>query len=163
MLVNLGAQSQRRIPLSLISSLIASLLYRLLAMRFASESIDEEIRIWLLLYGYHVFLQWQDIKLAPQHLCDSFKRSIEKLKLTDAPSELIVAMAMTGAVSIFYLHRERWLEEDLRRYAVMCGTTTWKEMQAVLKSYLWIDLLDGHAGQRIFNSFGMDKTKIVPL
>lgn len=160
LLVNLGTQAQRRIPLTLISNMMASVMYRLLVMRYAADSTDEAIRSGLLVFTYHVFLQWQDITIAPQHLRESFRRSVESLKqANDVSSDLLLWLSMVGAVTL----GEPWTKVYLRRHAMLCRANTWKQMQAVLKSFMWIELLDGYASQSIFSMLDFNETEGTPL
>jgi hypothetical protein len=67
LLVNLGTQTQRLMRLEIIHETMTAVMYRLLHMGFAADSMNETVRHGLLAFSYHVFLQWQDIKLPYNH------------------------------------------------------------------------------------------------
>ncbi len=74
--VNLGTQTQRQVRLEIINETMAALMYRLLHMGFAAGSVDETLRHGLLAFSYHIFLQWQDIKLPYLHFPTSYQNCI---------------------------------------------------------------------------------------
>jgi hypothetical protein len=68
-------------------------------------------------------------------------------------------MLMTGANSVFNILDEAWLREYLREHANRCQVKTWKEMQDILKSFMWIELLDGEPGKCIYDLLSLDEGK----
>ncbi|KAF2708916.1 hypothetical protein K504DRAFT_408203 [Pleomassaria siparia CBS 279.74] len=159
-LVSLGAQTQRMIHPDLIHNTATAVVYRLLHMSFASDSVDETIRHGLLAFSYHVFLQWQDIKLPNHSFSSLFQQRILELTLVHGISpQLMVWLLMTGAISVFRILDEAWLMEHLRKYVDKCHVKTWKDMQYMLKSFMWISLLDEESGEKIYNSIPPVKGK----
>src|ERR1700761_9060948 len=61
--VNLAVATRRMLSPSLLCDTMASVMYRLLHMSFAIGSIDEAVRLSLLGFTYHIFLQWQLLRL----------------------------------------------------------------------------------------------------
>jgi hypothetical protein len=160
LLVNLGTQAQRLIHLEIIHETMTAVIYRLLHMSFAAGSIDETIRHGLLAFSYHVFLQWQDIKLPYRHFPTTYQNCILGLELVDGvSSQLMLWLLMIGANSIFNISDEAWLREYLREHADRCQVKTWKGMQDILKSFMWITLLDEQPGKHIYDSLHLDKGK----
>ncbi|KAJ8097215.1 hypothetical protein POJ06DRAFT_228601 [Lipomyces tetrasporus] len=158
LLVNLGTQTQRLIRLEIIHETMTAVIYRLLHMGFAASSIDETVRHGLLAFSHHVFLQWQDIKLPYHHLPTAYRNCILHLKLVDGvSSQLMLWLLMTGANSVFNISDEVWLREYLREHADRCQVKTWKEMQDILKSFMWIELLDEQPGKHIYGLLNLDK------
>lgn len=62
----------------------------------------------------------------------------------------ILWMLMVGAVSIFDAQKEEWLGAALRHHA-RSKQRSWTEVQDVLKSFLWIPLLDEEPGRSIWD------------
>tara|TARA_R110002060_G_scaffold6536_2_gene9899 strand:+ start:564 stop:1220 length:657 start_codon:yes stop_codon:yes gene_type:complete len=151
MLVNLGTQTQRLIEPELIHQTMASVIYRLLHLGFATSSLDETYRIGLLTFSYHVFLQWQDIKFAHSQCAEKFRNHIKGVMSADNLSPgFIVWLLMTGTSAFFKVEDEVWLRESLRECAGKCNIRSWKDMENSLKSYMWIALLDEKHGKEIF-------------
>jgi hypothetical protein len=160
LLVNLGTQTQRLIYPEIIRETMTAVIYRLLHMGFAAGSIDETVRLGLLAFSHHVFLQWQDIKLPYYHFPTTYKNCILGLKLADrVSSQLMLWLLMTGANSLFNVSDEAWLRENLREHTDRCQVKTWKEMQEILKSFMWIALLDEQPGKQIYDSLHLDGEK----
>jgi len=160
LLVNLGAQTQRLIHPEIIHEMMVAVIYRLLRMGFAAGSIDETVRLGLLAFSHHIFLQWQDIKLPYRHFPTTYQSCILGLKLVDGvSSQLMLWLLMTGTISVFNISDEAWLRVHLREHADKCQVKTWKEMQEILRSFMWIALLDEQPGKQIYDLLYLDKRK----
>jgi hypothetical protein len=159
-LVNLGTQTQRPIHLEIIYETMTAVIYRLLDMGFIAGTINEAVRYSLLAFSYHVFLQWQDIRLPYYYFPTAYRSCILQLELVNGvSSQLILWMLMTGANSVFNILDEAWLREYLGEHANRCQVKTWKEMQDILKSFMWIELLDGEPGKCIYDLLSLDEGK----
>lgn len=151
-LVDLGIQTQRFIRLEIIHETMAAVMYRLLHMSFATGSLDEIIRHSLLAFSYHVFLQWQDINLPYHRFPTAFHKCILHLAPANGvSSQLMLWLLMTGANSVFNMSEESWLKDLLQEYFNKCRVKNWKEMQGILKSFIWIEVLDDQPGESIYN------------
>ncbi|KAI0138188.1 hypothetical protein F4776DRAFT_621013 [Hypoxylon sp. NC0597] len=158
LLVNLGTQTQRLIRLETIHETMTAVMYRLLRTSFAAGSIDETIRHGLLAFSYHVFLQWQDIVPPYHQFAAAYKSCILGVKSAGGiPSQLILWLLMAGAISIFDISEESWLRELIKEYTNICRIKTWKEMQDILKSYMWIVMLSEKVGKRIYSLLDLDR------
>lgn len=157
-LVNLGTQTQRLIYPEIISETMTAVLYRLLHMGFATDSIDEAVRLGLLAFSHHVFLQWQDIKLPYRYFPTIYQKCILGLQSVDGvSSQLMLWLLMAGANSFFDISDEAWLRESLREHVDRCHVKTWKEMQDRLKSFMWIALLDDQPGKQNYDLLYVDR------
>jgi hypothetical protein len=84
---------------------------------------------------------------------DSYRNYLQAHTLEDTTHPRIALWhLMGGAVSFFNISKELWLGDYLRRQAERCGAKTWKEVQNILKSCMWVTLLDDMPGKRIYNS-----------
>ena len=156
LLVNLGTQTQRLMPSEMICDTMVAVTYRLLYMSFTTSSIDETLRLGLLAFSYHVFLQWQDIKLPYHQFPFTYRNNILGLKSNGVSSELMLWLLMVGANSVFKISDEAWLRESLRERTNKCEVKTWKEMEKILKTFMWILFLDEQSGKEIFDSIHLD-------
>ena len=160
LLVNLGTQTQRLIDAEIIHETMTAVIYRLLYMAFPAGSIDETVRLGLLAFSHHVFLQWQDIKLPDHHFLTTYQDCMMRLKLVEGiPSQLMLWLLMTGANSLFNLSDEAWLRECLREQVDRCQVKTWKELHEILKSFMWIALLDEQTGKQIYKMLHLVEDK----
>ncbi|KAK3670002.1 hypothetical protein LTR78_010101 [Recurvomyces mirabilis] len=152
LLVNLGSQTERLVSAKVINETMTSVMYRLLCMRYSPGSFNEGVRLILLAYCYHGFLQWRDIKLPCRHLQNALRESTLALQEDGvASARFMLWMLMVGAVSIFDVQKEEWLGATLR-YHARSQRRSWTEVQDILKSFLWIPLLDGEPARSIWDS-----------
>jgi hypothetical protein len=160
LLVNLGTQTHRFMRLEIIHETMTAVMYRLLHMDFAAGSINETVRNGLLAFSHHVFLQWQDVKLPYHQFPIAYRNYILHLKLIDGvSSQLMIWLLMTGANSVFSISDEAWLMEDLREHADRCDVKTWKDMHDILRSFMWIAVLDEQPGKYIYELLNLDNGK----
>lgn len=157
LLVNLATQTRRRFHASIIYETMTPIMYRLLHMNFATQSIrDESIRLGLLVFAQHIFLQGQQIRLPCPPLSQAYRlhlRACDAQFITpELPSQVTVWLLMVGAISLFSVSEEVWLGEGLRKWIQRSGVSSWKDLQAVLKSCMWISVLDDQMGQQVFDS-----------
>ena len=160
LLVNLAAQTQASIHAELIYGTMIAVMYRLLRMDFSPGSLDQCIRHGLVVFSYHIFLQWQDVRLPYTYFPNMYKDCVLDLKLTGrVSSRLMLWLLMIGASSLYKVEEEEWLRLVLREHVEKCQVRTWNEMQDILKSYMWIGLLDDRTGKEIFELIRERKEK----
>lgn len=154
LLVDLATQTQRSLRPDLIGDTMASTMYQLLSMKFDAGSIDEAVRYGLLVFAYHVFLQWKDIRLPYRSLPEAYKTCIVSLE-DDASPQLILWLLFVGAISVWDISAEPWLRDRLRRCAGKCGVRKWKDVHTTLKEIAWVPVLDEQVGQQLYRSLGL--------
>ncbi|KAF3056652.1 hypothetical protein GL218_06462 [Daldinia childiae] len=151
--IDLGTQTRRTIRSDIIYETMTAVTYRLLHMRFSTGSIDEAVRQGLLVFCYHIFLQWQDIKPPYCDLAVAYQSCILSLEKSDVvSSHLMLWLLIIGAISIFNISDEVWLRERIVEHVGKCQIKTWREMQDILKSFMWIAVLDEQSGRRVYDS-----------
>ncbi|KAI0551750.1 hypothetical protein F4679DRAFT_572074 [Xylaria curta] len=157
LLVNVGTQTKQFIHPETICDTMAAVTYRLLEIHFAIGSIDEALRYGLLVFSNHIFLQWSDLKLPYPHFPAAYRTRIAKfIPHHGASPQLKLWLLMIGAISIFDPAEDGWLMERIQQYVEECGVKTWRDMRDILKSFMWIGLLDDRAGEDITKSFDLD-------
>ncbi|KAK8015609.1 hypothetical protein PG991_008497 [Apiospora marii] len=154
LLANLGTQTRMLLPPETIHGTMTAVMYRLFRMGFTAGSLDETVRLGLLVFTYHIFLQWQDIRPPSHGISAAYHQSLRHHVSGNGSvsSEIMVWLLMTGAVSVFNISEDDWLRVSLREHMDMCHVRTWKDLQEVLKSQLWIQLLDDESGKHIYDS-----------
>lgn len=154
LLANLGSQTRMLLPPETIHETMTAVMYRLFRMGFAAGSLDETLRLGLLVFTYHIFLQWQDIRPPSYGISASYRQSLRH-HMSDGgsvPSETMLWLLMIGAVSLFNISEDGWLRDSLREHTDICQVRTWRDLQEILKSHLWIQLLDDKSGKYIYDS-----------
>jgi hypothetical protein len=153
LLANLGTQTQMLIQPATIYGTMTAVMYRILRLRFVVGTLDESLRLGLLAFTHHVFLQWQDMRFPFLPFAESYRKYLKLHILGDAITPRIsLWLLMIGAISLFNVEDEVWLTEYLRSQIERCGVQTWKNLQEVLKSSMWISLLDDKPGKEVYDS-----------
>lgn len=156
-LVNYAAQEKRTIPQETYLNTMASVMYRLLAINDMDHlELDGALRLGLLGFCSRIFVQWAKMRVPHQYLSNLYGESLRHLKVTgQASPDLMLWLAFTGHVSVFRPEGESWLVPCIRDATLACGLKTWKEAQAVLNNYLWIDPVHSEFGEAFFyEAFG---------
>lgn len=153
LLTNLSTQTRMRMQPATIYGTMIAVMYRLLYMTFTAGSLDETIRLSLLAFTNHIFLQWQDVKPPCHHqFRDAYRNYLQIHALDTVPPQLQLWLLMIGAISIFDVSEDPWLSDYLRRQVKKCRINTWKDLQGILKSFMWIPLLDEKLGEEVYSS-----------
>ncbi|KAK8108705.1 hypothetical protein PG984_014506 [Apiospora sp. TS-2023a] len=154
LLANLGTQTRMLIPPETIHETMTAVMYRLFHMGFTPGSLNETVRLGLLVFTYHIFLQWQDIR-PPSHGISTLYRQSLLHHVSDGgsiPPKTMVWLLMIGAVSLFNISEDDWLRDSLRKQLDIYHVRTWKDLQEILKSQLWIQQLDDRSGKHVYDS-----------
>ena len=153
LLANLGIQTRMLIQPATIYGTMTAVMYRLFRMGFAAGTLNESARLGLLAFSHHIFLQWQDMRLPCHPFSESYRNYLQVHVLEDIiPPWISLWLLMIGAISLFSVSDELWLADCLRKQAERCRVKTWKDGQEILKSSMWISLLDDKPGKQIYDS-----------
>ncbi|RYC59651.1 hypothetical protein CHU98_g6555 [Xylaria longipes] len=109
--INLAADSERRIDVRTFLRSMTSIMYNLLDMRFESSSWNETIRLGLLSFSCSVFLQWTRVGMSYPHLNSILRNSYAGLarSISSLPPKLVVWLLMAGAVTVFDESDNAWV------------------------------------------------------
>lgn len=151
-LVNYAAKSERKIPQQLFLDTMASVMYRLVSMKFSIDSQHEMVRLGLSAFCSHIFLQWSNARLPHRHLPTMYKECLaEHLRSDTGSSGLMPWFVMVGAMAVFP-KGDTWLEPWLRWATSMPDSGSWGEVRARIRILLWIDFVHDGYGADIYNS-----------
>ncbi|OGM47778.1 hypothetical protein ABOM_003239, partial [Aspergillus bombycis] len=152
-LVNKAIGAQQRLSMEFFMETMTSVMYRLLHIKFETGSIAEAIRLGLLAFSSHIFLQWQDIRRQYVQFSASYKDSLVSLKYLDGVSSHIVLwLLMVGGISVFGTSDDEWLKPWLRANSQLCKVKSWPAMRGVLESFMWIGVIHDKPGKALFES-----------
>lgn len=147
-------------------------MYTLLQMNFSrtTNPINEAIRLGLLAFCSHTFLQRRGIRLPNDYLYKNYRTCFEDIN-TQPPrggktsSQWIsLWFLMIGKISIFTSDTDAdddsvpWIKSSLRENLIdLIGLNknycSWPQLRLILKSrFLWIDILHDGPGKMIFES-----------
>lgn len=130
---------------------MASVMYRLLDLEFSCGSLDEAVRLGLLAFCSHVFLQWSGIKLSHQHLSRAYQDCLLSLRDPISP-HMSLWLLFTGHMTLFSEDDGPWLKPWLRAILNLCGATSWDETRVIVKAFLWIDFAQDETGIKAFTT-----------
>lgn len=154
--INFAAEQKRQLAKEILLNAMASSMYRLLQMNhFDPTSIDEGIRLGLLVFSSHIFLHWQDITLPHTYLPNTYRTCLLNLKLPSAdtfPPQILLWLLIVGSLSTFTPADSAWLTPWVRVNIELCEAHTWSELRAQLKTFPWIDILHDKPGRAIYEA-----------
>ncbi|EPS35700.1 hypothetical protein H072_10845 [Dactylellina haptotyla CBS 200.50] len=160
-LMNVTAESQKRLPQTILLNTMTSTMYRLLDMKFNPDTINEAIRLGLLAFCSHIFLRWQSVKLNYTHLPNIYKSSLVNLKFSkDFPPHVMLWLLTVGAISIFAEEDDVWLKPWLRVNFELCEIHSWRDMKEKLKDMMWVELVQDEAGEGVYNSCATEGLRV---
>lgn len=147
--INFAVESRQRISTETLLEAMASVMYRLLHMNFELNSRDEAIRLGLLAFSSHVFLQWTHLGVSYSHLKSIFRACLLRLSCSHICPQLRLWLLMAGVVSIFDAADDEWITPLLLVNIDLCKMESWGQIRQLLKSFLWVDLLHDKPSGRI--------------
>jgi hypothetical protein len=158
--INSATEMKRQLPKETLLNAMASVMYRLLRMNsFNSTSIEEAIRLGLLVFSSHIFLDWQDVNIPRAHLARDYRTCLLNLKLPGTiPSQILLWLLMIGSLPVFTPANDPWLLPWMRVNIDLCEAHTWSELRGQLKEFPWIDILHDKPGQAIFDAAMLSQT-----
>jgi hypothetical protein len=153
LLANLGTQTHMLLEPAAIYETMTAVMYRVLHMKFEAGTLDEAVRLGVLTFTNHIFLQWQDLKLPDHPFSELYRRYLQEYALDKIiPPHISLWLLMIGALSTFSVADECWLRNSLRMQVERCEIRSWIHMLEILKSSLWISLLDEKHGKHIYDA-----------
>lgn len=149
--VNFAVESVQFISINTYLETMASLMYRLLNMRFESSSVSEAIRLGLLAFSTSVFLQWGSLGLSYTNLTSEYRGCLVRLGSSCATSQLMIWLLMVGAVSVVDIDDDASLKSLFITNIGFGDMKSWDGMQDLLNSFMWIGLVHDKAAKRVFD------------
>lgn len=152
--INLAADSERRIDVGTFLHSMTSIVYNLLDMRFESSSWDETIRLGLLGFSCTVFLPWTRLGMSYPHLNSILRRGFSGIgsRISSFPPELVLWLLMACAIAAFDESECPWSHGLLLGAASLYGIKHWSQMQEMLNSLMWISIVHDKSGKRVFDA-----------
>jgi hypothetical protein len=149
-LINLAAFSGQLISARTFLDTMASVFYRLFSLKFDSTSRDEAVRLALLGFSATVFLQWGHFGMSYLHLATLARHCFRGLKNEEVNNQLMIWLLMTASISIFDITDDAWVKPLLLNNMRKSGIEKWNDMQKLLKSFMWIDIVYESPGKAVF-------------
>jgi hypothetical protein len=151
--INFAVDSRQRITVETFLDTMASIMYRLLDIRFEVSSHDEAIRLGLLCFSCSVFLHWRRLGMSYPFLTAAFRDRLARLTTTSShiSPQLVLWLLMAGAVSVFDPSDHEWLKPLLLVNIGLCEIDSWSKMQDLLRSFMWIGLVHDKPGKGVFD------------
>ncbi|KAI0892599.1 hypothetical protein F4806DRAFT_237055 [Annulohypoxylon nitens] len=149
--VDIAAKCKLGIDSELYQEVMISVHYRLLNLHFEINSMNEIIRLALLSFASIVFLQWDGVKFRYEYLNQRFKATLGYVihGAEPIPQQLTLWLYTIGAISTFDRDEQTWFKPVLIRILGDLGCKTWDEVEPLLKSIIWVDVLLGSLMERM--------------
>lgn len=180
-LTNETAAMGGRLPMEMASRLATSVPYRLLGLRVdegqeathsGPVSLHELLRLCMLAYAKMLLIKLPGVGKKMTVLAERLRDSLtawhcdlQLRAVHDVSRDLLGARRLllwgtfVASVSIFEDFDEDWLDEILVQTVWVLGLRGWGEARALLKGFLWIDLVFDQPGERLFRRFSAEESK----
>ncbi|KAJ9137498.1 hypothetical protein NKR23_g9042 [Pleurostoma richardsiae] len=154
MAVNLAHQAQRKISPEVFQEALISIQYRLHHLSYDKHDRHDMLRIAMLAYTTTIFLEVHGAPARYRNLAAQLTtvlRSPEQ-QPGDRWLKLSLWYVFVGGLSVLDSPENYpWLEEQLCRKTQALGLTDWMETRQVLKSFIWVDVVNDRVGKRFFD------------
>lgn len=149
--INHAVLTNNQLPRDLLIDTIASVMYRLIHMRFAPGCLDEVTRLGLLAFGTDVFLQWQQSFPGGATCFPAMLReSLSQFGQADNFPHFMMWVLLIGASTVFSEEDNTWLHPWLKANMEVCRVRSWDDARAILHGMPWVDILHGNHGRSAF-------------
>ena len=166
-MVNIAAVNQAaRLSEDTFLHAMGSILYRLLYLRYERGSLDETIRLSLLAFSAPVFLDWKTVYWINGHFITSWRQCLTDMlaNFTCFTPQDSIWILMIGALTMSHDQDFRTQIMDCLQFlTVSSHMSTWEDLELLLKSYVWIDVLFDEPGKGIFASMKTLSGEHLPL
>ena len=144
--IGTAALTRKRITKDAMLQVMTTVMYDLIDVSYPADSINEAVRLGILVFSAGCFLPWRAFKLSCTHLEGEYRHCLSHLH---APPDLAAWLLMTGLVTLDSV--DRHLQRLLLQNANQLGIRSWPEMKTVLESFLWIGAVGDSRGEEIFS------------
>lgn len=150
--INYATKRGRRLPKEVLLTIMGSVMYRVVRIKYKLNSVDETFRLGLLAFSAHVFLRVRNVPTPHTYLPNIYRDRLLSLPSGQIPLLSLVWLLMVGGISLFTPVDDHWLLPWLRSCLTTLEVNNWDEFQDKLKGFLWIDALLDKPGKSIFDS-----------
>ena len=154
--LNLAHQTQRKLLPDIFQEALISIQYRLQHLAYDARERHEVLRLALLALSTTIFHDTDGVKFILHYrpLAERYKTAL--LSLVQHSNEelpaFILWLAYVGRISVLnppaHYH---WLKDCVIKQTLALNLRSWAETRHVLKTFIWIDMVNDQAGERVFD------------
>ncbi|KAI1127758.1 hypothetical protein F5Y10DRAFT_292589 [Nemania abortiva] len=149
--INNASLTKCQLPRELLIDTIASVMYRLLDMRFMPGCLNDLIRLGLLAFSTGVFLQWQQsFPMGPTCFPTAFRDSLSQFRGAEHLPYLMIWILLIGELTVLSVEDKTWSRPWLKANMEACGVSSWDDVKQILRTSPWIDIVHDGPGGGIF-------------
>lgn len=152
--INTASEHKRQFSKEFLLGAMASVTYRLLHMnKFELTSVNEVVRLGLLAFSSHIFLDWQGMRLKHTYFPHAFRKCLLECGLSGTlQPQVLLWLLIIGSMSVFSTSDNVWLAPRIQATIKLCEAHSWHELRKQLKRFPWIDILHDKLGRAIFET-----------
>lgn len=126
---------------------------RLLALQFAPTSLPELLRLCMLASMKSILIQIDGLGPRLRHLADGLRDALAAQQFPPEPefAKLMLWALFVSTVAIFESCDQDWLRFAVAQIVASLGCSTWVDTRAILKEFLWIDMVYEKPGKKLFD------------
>jgi hypothetical protein len=141
--------------------LSTSVLYRLLQLQYDQRSPSELLRLGMLAYTKTLIIRLPGLGKRMTFIAGQLEAELEPVPSMAEGSPFLFWALNISALSIFEDTIRDWFRQHFVSTAAALHLHTWSEAKAVLKRFLWVDMLHDQPASLIFQT--LVATPVGPL
>ncbi|KAI5921431.1 hypothetical protein F4810DRAFT_678056 [Camillea tinctor] len=153
---NMATQTGVKMSSGFFSRLTTSIPYRLVRLQYDPLSAPELLRLCMLAFTKCILIQVKGLGKHLTYLATSLKTTLlahRSLSIGGVTPPLLIWAVFMTAFSIYEDFDSDWLCEIFTSSVLLLGVRTWLDMKAVLRKFLWIDLVYDKQAELLFQQW----------
>ena len=154
-MANLAHQTGRKVRTDYFAEIITSIMYRLFHQSYQEGSLQETMRVGMLVYAAGIMFKWDrpcNVE-QKQHIMPLFTDSLLSVidNSSSSPDALVLWLLVVWLTLAASMAEKQSLTERIEGFLhgllAKLNTMDWKDVKASLKTVLWIDVLHDKLGK----------------
>jgi hypothetical protein len=153
LLMSLAASTHCKLPEQNLVENMAAIPYPLLHEQYETGTLAEAIRLGMLAFSSHIFLQWHNIKPPYTYFSTKYRECYDCMTLSAvSPPDFTFWYMIIGYIAVFEMSDNDWLISALRLHIKNESIKSWSQARDILNGFFWIFPLHEHLGKALFDS-----------
>lgn len=154
LLAELAYQTTGTLDPSLVNEAMISIMYRILHLSFINNTVEEVLRLGLLIYCTHIFLPGQAFVGRYQHLVDNLRDAFDDpgRPVDQIPVDIRLWLAVMAAILYPPALEDLVVAGVISSALEALRLRSWSDTRGVLKSVLWIGFMHDQPSGIIINT-----------
>lgn len=153
--INAAAEQNAQLDKEILLEIMGSVMYRMLDMsHFETGSVNETIRLGILVFSSHILLDTRGITLSHAYFRQKYQDCLQRFILMQVEVLPFISLwlLMIGSSTLFTDTDSSWTIPQLKITLELSGSPTWEQVHHEMKKLLWIDFLHDQPTKALYDS-----------